>query len=426
MSNQQMSLANLRALLEAAAGMKQEVFDRVIDRILFSKGIDPALLREALDEDRSAPQRAPGSRPGPALVTANNRIPAEAYGYSESQFKGPTFRIKGSTQARSVGPSEAVTEDEADDEASEAVPVKRGRGRPKKGEVLIKEVMPCLRLLDDFHITDVRQRKILEAIANEAKENGGRGIPATEGPDNYKPLRRGGPEPVQRLFIINGTKHSVTPPIVAKGGKDTRGDTNAIYVEFEKNLLQIEEVKTSKTEINERQKEIAYADGMEAAGIQWVEAPLADGSAGVPTINAETARKILRSNPAVAEFGEDFIGASPACWLSDEGEWTEEFSQFLRDVWYDKIHLGRIGKFALSRLLMEPLGSVERKLMEIAFPEKYEDKAARELNLEARSDDFGRRKSKNSPKNEAKEKKSAKNNVPTGEKRKRGRPKKVS
>lgn len=432
MSAKRLNKESILLLLEAASEMgerqREVFFDRVIDRVL-NVGSGGNY------------QESEGKTYKPQLVTDGGvaDVAAKVFGDSDAEEVRPRGMVKGSTRAHSVtgetfGGAADVNQNKLPPSlAGSDMIKKRGRGRPRKSEsekatqvVSLPEGLKCLNLLEAFNITNPRQRKILEEIAKAAREGGGRGIPSTENPDNYRPERRGGPKPVERVFVIDDQIHNVEPPIIARGGKETRGETNSIWIEFEKHLLGIDDIKSPKSEINTRQTEIGYNEGLKTVGIAtWVEGLLSDGSSGVPTINAETARQILRDNPDFLKtVGAKLITNAPASWVSEGGEWNERLSAYLRDVWYGKAGLGRIGKFAMARLLMEPLGSIERRLMEIAFPEKYEDKEATERNLEARSDDFGRRKS--SKKNEKTKSSIAKKiDVPQGEKKKRGRPRKL-
>ena len=282
---------------------------------------------------------------------------------------------------------------------------KRGRGRPRKTPVpKYPETLRCLYLADDMGITDDRTRKTLEQIAIHARgDGGGRGLPMTENPDSYLVERRGGPKPVSRAYVIDGQRYEIEPPIVSKGAG---GETNAMWIEFEIALLGIREKRHPSAETQKRQTEISFAPGVKEAKFNWVEGNLSDGSLGIPSIHAQTAREILSEVSGLDSYGADFLNKAPAAWVTPEGVFTDQFSGFLRAVWFGSIKLGRKERFALARLLMEPLGSIERRIQEIAFDERFEDRSFAQAQLQAAQDAGAPRRgrpkgSKNKPEDDA-------------------------
>jgi len=245
---------------------------------------------------------------------------------------------------------------------------KKKRGRPRKYPVPDTDPKyPCLSLLNHFKITDDVSRRRLEKLAFAAREKGkGRGIPQTEHPENYRFLRRGGPVPAEETYLIDGVKFKFHPPIVSKGSGRTN---NAIWIEWEKRLLDIQEKTLSSEESRKLENEIGYNNkAIREKGIDWIEESPSQGGLGIPTINAETAREILRNSQAFKSIS-DLIDLAPASFLNENGEWNTRLSKVLRDVFLEKVFFGRKERFALSRILMAPIGTIELAIFRIAFPE---------------------------------------------------------
>lgn len=334
----------IKALIEAASGLPSDraaqVLDGIIDRVVRGARIDDIAQEVGLTLGSSAlavesiPTHDEASKPAP--------IPAPQ-----------------SAPLALVGP---------DGQA-----LKRGRGRPRlKPKPKYDPKYGVLSLMDDFGISDETTRTRIEKLVRmaRAKSEGGRGIPQTESPNNFKFLRRGGPVPKAMRFLIAGETHDVVPPIISKG---SGGDANSIWMEVEKLLHGIEEVGVDAEESKRLENTIRCSRSMQNAGITWIEgSPTVLGAHGVPTIRAETARDILRKIPAFASKSSEFLGMAPSVWMDSSGKYTDEFSAVIREAFVDRVpEFGRKARVALARLLLEPLGSIEHKMYEIAFPEKF-------------------------------------------------------
>lgn len=247
--------------------------------------------------------------------------------------------------------------------------IKRSRGRPRlKPKPKYDPKYGVLNLLDALAITHPIQRKRLEklAIAARAHSAGGRGIPQTETPDTFRFLRRGGPAPKPILYLIDGETISVRPPIISKG---SGGEANAIWVEYEKLLTGIEDITDDPAAAIRREYAIRSSQALKKLGIHWVEGvPTTMAAMAVPTINAETARNILRAVPCEFVQNIEFIDFAPASWLTPKARWTDTFIRFVRSAFLGRIaQFGRRERIALARMLLESLGRIERKMFEIAF-----------------------------------------------------------
>lgn len=255
---------------------------------------------------------------------------------------------------------------------------KKSRGRPRtKPKPKYDPKYAVMNLVDAFDIKEegVRNALFKMIMAARANSDGGRGIPQTEEPDNFRFLRRGGPVPQTHTFLIDGVQYDVVPPIISKG---SGGVANSIWMEFENILNGIEEMEMDKEEELRRQHEVAESKSLQNIGMVWYEGVTPDvlKNHAVPAINAATARTILAQIPEFKKLPNDFLEMAPAVWLSPGGQWTDEFSAIMRDVYLGKIQgFGRKERIALARLLIEPLGSIEFKMYEIAFPERYKAQA---------------------------------------------------
>lgn len=247
---------------------------------------------------------------------------------------------------------------------------KRKRGRPRKYPVPdIDPKFPCLTLLNHFKITDETSRRRLEKLAQAARDKGkGRGIPQTEEPENYRFMRRGGPIPAEEVYIIDGIRYKFSPPIVSRGSGKIN---NAIWIEWEKRLLNIEEKVLPVDVAKKLENDIGYNNkAIRDKGIDWIEDSPSQGGMGIPTITAESAREILRKSNAFKEI-KDLIDYAPASFIKENGEWNDKVSTVLRNIFLEKVFFGRKERFALSRILMAPIGTIELAIFRIAFPEKY-------------------------------------------------------
>jgi hypothetical protein len=255
---------------------------------------------------------------------------------------------------------------------------KKSRGRPRtKPKPKYDPKYAVMNLVDAFEIKEdgVRNALFKMIMAARANSDGGRGIPQTEEPDNFRFLRRGGPVPQTHTFLIDGVQYDVVPPIISKG---SGGVANSIWMEFENILNGIEEMEMTKEDELRRQHEVAESKSLQNIGMVWYEGVTPDvlKNHAVPAINAATARTILAKIPEFKKRPDDFLEMAPAVWLSPGGQWTDEFSALIRDVYLGKVQgFGRKERIALARLLIEPLGSIEFKLFQIAFPERYKAQA---------------------------------------------------
>ena len=185
-----------------------------------------------------------------------------------------------------------------------------------------------------------------------------------------------------------------------------------MWVEFEKVLLGIQEAETSQAEANKLQTTIGFDRRVKAAGISWVEGRLDDTEKlGLPTISAATARHYLRDNFAISDADPEFIDLAVASWLTETGEWTEEFRCLMRDIWYDRVAFGRLERFCLARLLMVPLGQIELIISQIAFPEESEDKSYAEAIKKAQATNTKNGRPRGRPKGATKAKANANSNT---------------
>ena len=249
------------------------------------------------------------------------------------------------------------------------VSVKRSRGRPRlKPKPKYDPKYGVLNLLDTLSITHPMLRKQLEKLAIAARTHsaGGRGIPQTETPETFRFLRRGGPAPKPRLYLIDGVPLSVSPPIISKG---SGGEANAIWVEYEKLLTGIEDEADDPEVAMRRESVIRSSAALKKLGIHWIEGvPTIMASIAVPTIHAETARKILRGVPLIATQAAEFIDLAPASWFDPETGWTDTFARIVREAYLGKIReFGRRERIALARMLLQSLGRIEYAMFEIAF-----------------------------------------------------------
>ena len=339
---------NLRLLIDLAAERKDKAErDAMLDRI-----IEHSLRGANLDElaARFAPEKAAAS--GTYVGGA-----------------GPTSKQRPSLSAKKAALA-AVPDLAA---GGEIAVEPRRRGRPRiHAKPKYDPKYPALQLLDDFQIQDPALRKRLEKMIQAARANseGGRGIPLTETPESYRFHRRGGPVPAASKYLIGGEVYEVVPPIVSKG---SGGESNAIWVEFEKLLFGIDDKREVDENTKRRENEIRCSRSMQNAGITWIEGePTVLASYGVPTITADVAREILSAVPEFRKKGREFLDLGPSTWLDAAGSWTDEFAALIRDAYLGKVEgFGRKERFALARMLIEPIGSIEHKMYEIAFGEKH-------------------------------------------------------
>lgn len=246
-------------------------------------------------------------------------------------------------------------------------PIKRGRGRPKKTPDggTFPPGLESLSLINIFGVDNPRTIKTLEAIAEEGARFGGlpltrdsRGYRIQEGSDNEK-----------KCYMVNGENFIVNPPNEWSPGSE---ELYSLWIEFEKVLLVIKEETISIEESNKKENIVSFSHGIKSQNMVWHEASPNSGSSGVPTIHAECARDLLKENKAFLKAcGGVEINFAPATFINDDGTWKQSFCQALRLSMVGKLSLGRKDKFALSRLLMTPLGAIEKKLFDIAFPKEY-------------------------------------------------------
>lgn len=231
--------------------------------------------------------------------------------------------------------------------------------RPPVGEA-------CLELMNVFGISDEDTRSDLIELARSVITRENKGIPPTEH-NSYKLLTRGGPAPKPRFYGVDGKVYKIAPPMMLMDTPHSR-QTYAAWTAFEKMLLDVKD--SGKPDLS-LEKKIISSESFAKSHTRWTEASIMDGSLGIPTIAAQTARNILSDVVNEKKYGPKFLAEGPLSWCAPGTlKWTSAFASFARDVVLGKVSLDRVHRFALARLMMTPLGELELELFRAGFPDR--------------------------------------------------------
>lgn len=207
----------------------------------------------------------------------------------------------------------------------------------------------------------------LKTIASTALVTGDKKpIPATVGLDSLCPVRLSGPAPESFSVSFQNKSYTVASPIIVKKLSKTRYEA---WVEFETIAADLKsfEAKTDDSSMLKKQTEFGFSKSLISAGIHWYEQSPPNGSGGIPVISADTARNLLFKSLGYRKLPQDFFDKAPYSWLSHNGTFNQEFTDFVKGGLLGIDKFTRAVKLSLARLLTTPIGEIEKKLFSIAF-----------------------------------------------------------